>query len=278
MESTLNAPFAQPLAGGRRERGRPSAVSALGKITAAGSVALGGLLTYMMAAVFKELIPPMAIFVVLAIGVAAAIATGKRWAPGLGAALAVLLAGLLIIPAAAEIGYGLTHPGDPMFALLVVLLPLLAVTAAAGIAATVQNYHYADTDRRAPRWIAAGLVGIAGACAGAIAVGAIPQATTAGVSPAVLASLPSLRAKGFAFEETVLHAKVGETVALRLENADPASHMFDVDELGVHAPIPVGQSGLALFKPTQPGTYTFYCTPHFDKATGEGMKGTLVVE
>lgn len=26
----------------------------------------------------------------------------------------------------------------------------------------------------------------------------------------------------------------------------------------------------------QPGT--FYCTPHYDRATGEGTKGTLIVE
>jgi plastocyanin len=42
--------------------------------------------------------------------------------------------------------------------------------------------------------------------------------------------------------------------------------------------MPSGQSSLALFRPTAPGTYTFYCMPHFDKTTGEGMRGTLIVE
>jgi hypothetical protein len=55
-------------------------------------------------------------------------------------------------------------------------------------------------------------------------------------------------------------------------------HSFDVDEFGVHAPIPSGQSSPALFKPEAPGTYTFYCAPHYDKATGRGMKGMLIVE
>ena len=69
-------------------------------------------------------------------------------------------------------------------------------------------------------------------------------------------------------------------VALRLENTDGASHSFDVDELNVHALMPGGKSSLALFKPTKPGTYTFYCgiPGHYNKATGEGMHGTLIVE
>ena len=38
------------------------------------------------------------------------------------------------------------------------------------------------------------------------------------------------------------------------------------------------KSNVALFKPTQSGTYTFYCHPHADKAARAGMVGTLVVE
>jgi plastocyanin len=30
--------------------------------------------------------------------------------------------------------------------------------------------------------------------------------------------------------------------------------------------------------PTQPGTYTFYCQPHADKAAYTGMVGALIVE
>ena len=38
--------------------------------------------------------------------------------------------------------------------------------------------------------------------------------------------------------------------------------------------------GALLFwrKPTEPGTYTFYCRPHADKAARTGMVGTLIVE
>ncbi len=42
--------------------------------------------------------------------------------------------------------------------------------------------------------------------------------------------------------------------------------------------MPPGETGVALFRADKPGTYTFYCAPHYDKKTGEGMKGTLIVE
>ena len=67
-------------------------------------------------------------------------------------------------------------------------------------------------------------------------------------------------------------------VALRLVNDDNEGHSFDVDELGVHALIPAGKPGVALFKAGAPGTYLYYCAPHYDKATGEGMQGRLIVE
>ena len=88
-----------------------------------------------------------------------------------------------------------------------------------------------------------------------------------------------MTAHNLAFDQTELHARVGETVALRLEDGDPSTpHTFTIDELGVDVPINPGQDSLALFRPTQPRTYTFYCAPHYDRATGQGMHGTLVVD
>jgi plastocyanin len=73
-------------------------------------------------------------------------------------------------------------------------------------------------------------------------------------------------------------AKVGETVVLRLDNVDTTTHHLDIDEFNVHAFMPPGKSNVALFKPTQPGVYRFYCAPHANKAAGTGMVGTLIVE
>src|SRR5262249_14081328 len=114
---------------------------------------------------------------------------------------------------------------------------------------------------------------------GALLVAAIVQGRdSSGVSEEMLAQLPALRAKAAEFEQRELHARVSQAVALRLENADGQGHSFDIDELNVHAQMPGGKPGLALFTPSTPGTYIFYCALHYNKQTGQGMKGTLIVE
>lgn len=42
--------------------------------------------------------------------------------------------------------------------------------------------------------------------------------------------------------------------------------------------MPGNSDSLALFKADTPGTYIFYCAPHYNKASGSGMHGTLIVE
>jgi plastocyanin len=256
-------------------------------LTAGATAILGALLFYMMGAIIKELVPPIAGFGALAlVAGAVVVAVRRRWTPLLGSVVALLLGLLLIVPAWTEITHALGSPNDPMFGVLTVLFPALAVAFLGGIGATVQNYLRPAGAARAPaisapapRWLAAGLVALVGVIVGANAVAAIPQkGAAASVSPEALASLPAVSTKGFAFEQPEVRVRAGELVALRLENADQAPHSFDVDELSVHAPIPVGQSGVAIFRPSAPGTYTFYCAPHFDKASGQGMKGTLIVQ
>ncbi len=66
--------------------------------------------------------------------------------------------------------------------------------------------------------------------------------------------------------------------ALRLENRAAVGHSFDLDELDVHVPMPSESKRLALFSADEPGTYTFYCALHYNKVSGEGMHGTLIVE
>ncbi len=112
---------------------------------------------------------------------------------------------------------------------------------------------------------------------GASLVAAIPPSdATAGVSAKALAQLPALVAGRNSFSQAELHARVGETVALRLENSDTQAHYFDIDTLNVHVSIPTGNPALALFTPTTPGTYTFYC--HVPGHREAGMVGTLVVK
>ena len=251
-------------------------LATLGKLAAGALVGLGLEFGYAQI-VFGGFDPMLTGVATAMLIVGGVVAMGWRWAPALGALLALVIGGMLLVPAAGEIVFSLTHPTDSLFILMVLLLPLLALAIAAGIGATVQNYRSAD--RRTPRGLPTALTALAGLIAGAVLIGVIAKPTDAvGVTPEVLAGLPSVTLE--AYNKGEVRVKAGEMVALRLENADGASHSFDVDELNVHALMPGGKSSLALFKPTKPGAYTFYCgiPGHYDKATGEGMHGTLIVE
>jgi uncharacterized cupredoxin-like copper-binding protein len=251
-------------------------LAALGKLTAGALVGLGIVFGYAQT-VFGGFDPMMTGVAVAMLIVAGVVAVGWRWAPALGALLALAIGGMLLAPAAGEIAFSLSHPTDSLFILMVLLLPLLAVAIVAGASATVQNYRSAE--RRTPRGLPIAITALAGVVAGAALVGLIAKPTdSVGVAPEVLASLPGVTLE--AYNSGEVRVKAGETVALRLENIDGVSHSFDVDELNVHALMPGGRSSLALFKTAKPGTYTFYCgiPGHYDKATGQGMHGTLIVE
>ena len=250
-------------------------LATMGKLTIGALVGIAAMLGYAQT-LFGGFDPVMTGFAVVFLVVAGVIAVGWRWAPALGALMALLLAGGLLGPAITEIAFSLTHPSDfGTFSLLAVLLPLLAIALGGGAAATVQNYR--GGARRAPRWLSPALIALGGLVAGAILVAAAPLPGN-GVSPEVLNGLQVVTLDKFGNGE--IHVKAAETVALRLENADGVGHAFAIDELNLDAPMPGNKSSLALFKATKPGTYTFYCSipGHYNKATGEGMTGKLIVE
>jgi plastocyanin len=245
--------------------------SALGRLNVA---ALGGVavvLIYLSAAFFGfELMP--AVVIALCLACAGLIFTGWRWAP-----LPGLLPGLAM-PAMFG-SFLLADPASAPFLPGLLLVGFGALVGISGIAGTIQNYRRPADKRPLPRWIALAAALIAGLLVGAELVALAPRpAASAGISPEVLATLPSLAGQNYTFSQRELRVKAGETVALRLENADPEAHWFEVDELNIHAPMPAGQAGVALFRPTTPGAFTFYCMPHYNKATGQGMSGTLIVE
>lgn len=261
MATTMTQPATRPRA----------ALSALTKLTAAAVAGLALVIVELLLLVFGFDMMPAAIAAVCVI-LAGLMFTGWRWAP--------LLAALPGVAIPAMFGpFLLADAGSPAYLPGLLLVGIGALATVSGIAATIQNYRRAAGERALPRWAPIYAAVLAGAVLGASLISFQPKpAPSAGVSPDVLQSLPGLVGKNFDFDQHEIRVKAGETVALRLQNADPEGHMFDIDELNVHAPIPVGQTGLAIFKPTKPGTYTFYCAPHYDKATGEGMHGTLIVE
>ena len=256
-------------------RGRArTPLAALGKLTVVGLIGIGLALIYLQAAMIGMIIPPLAVFTVISFVVAGVVAIGWRWAPLLGALWSVFI----IAGNSAEIAYSLGHPTEVRgFAFALFIVAVAAIGLVGGIGATVQNYR--SSERQTPRALPLGLTLLAGLLIGAVTVASVAAGgVNAGVSPEMLASLPALTTANFVFDQQEIRVQAGETVALRLENGDSEGHSFDIDQFGVHTPMPSGEASLALFKPSQPGTYTFYCAPHYNKETGEGMKGTLIVE
>jgi heme/copper-type cytochrome/quinol oxidase subunit 2 len=246
-------------------------LAALGKLTLIGLVGLGLCLAYLQAAIIGMLIPPLAVFTVVSLVIAGVVGTGWRWAPALGTLWSIFI----IVGNTEEITYNLAHPNNTQqFNFTVVILAVAVVGVVAGISAAVQNYRSAE--RSTPGVLPFALTALVALCLGAILVAAVPQGgASAGVSAEALSGLPALTVASSAFDQQEIHAKVGETIALRLDNRDSEGHSFDIDELNVHAPMPAGQNGLALFKPTRPGTYTFYCGIPAHRSF---MVGKLVVE
>lgn len=229
--------------------------------------------TVLQALILRSLIPPLAIIMALTLVVASICITRWRWAPH----LAVLWCVLSVVPGLEPYYLNLTNPAATgVFIATLLSLALLLVTIVASVAAMTYGDRQV-AEGRAPRWLRGFLIGLVTFVVGASLVAAIPQDATAGVSPEALSALPALKTKDFAFDQPEIRAKVGETVALRLDNADTSMHYLDIDELNVHASMPAGKSSVAIFKPTRAGTFTFYCRPHADKAAGTGMLGKLIV-
>jgi plastocyanin len=212
--------------------------------------------------------------------IAGLVAWRRRWTPALGAFLSFAL----FVEGSIFLGDTLRQPASAAdFAFGAIFLASALVGLIAGVGATVQNYRAVRNrpfvDQAAPGWAYPFVIALAALVVGGSVTTAIqPRGTLPGVSPEALAELPALTTKDYLFTQPEIRAKVGETVALRLDNADTSTHYLDIDELNVHAIMPTGKPNLALFKPTQPGTYTFYCHPHANKDTGEGMVGKLIVE
>jgi len=224
-------------------------------------------------ALVRLLIPPLLIIMALTLLIAVVCVTRWRWAP----LLAVLWSVASIIPGLEPYTSNLAHPAEtPGFIATLVGLALSIIIVIAGVAATVAGERRV-AEGYAPRWLRGFLIGTAAFVLGASLIAAIPQAeATAGVSPEALAQLPALATANYRFDPAELRARVGQTVTLRLENHDAGAHSFDIDELNVHTRMPAGKPALALFTPSTPGTYTFYCGVPGHRESG--MVGTLIVE
>src|SRR4029453_8278795 len=158
--------------------------------------------------------------------VAGIVASRLRWAPALGA----LLGGLLLLDAYVFLTDLLIRPDTAFnFAFAAIFFATAIVGLVAGAGATIQNYRAPRSrpflDPPAPRSAYPALLALLALLVGGILTTAIqPRGSLPGVSPEALAQLPALTAKDGAFEQPEIRAKVGETVALRLQNAGTLTH------------------------------------------------------
>lgn len=242
----------------------------LSRLTIAALIGLALSLVFFQVLLMRAFDPPLSVFAALMLLAALLVRTPRRWAPLVGA----LLAALVVVGNSRVVLYDLTHPETGLnFRFMVVAVALSLVGCVGGLGASIQRFRGSTT--ATPRGWGVALAALVGLCAGALLIGALPRAGGTGVAPALLAQLPALTTPGMHFDQTELHAQVGEPVAMRLANTHGAPHSFDIDELNVHVPAAGGQEGLVLFVPEQAGTYTFYCgVPGHREA---GMLGTLVV-
>jgi plastocyanin len=260
-----------PLAAARTQERRR--LSPLRMVTIAGLVGNVVVNIVLQVLVVRELIVPLSIILALTLVIAGIVASRWRWAP----LLAVLWCIVSVIPGLEPYTYNLMHPSETgKFIATLLGLSLLFVAVVAGVAATVAGERQVAAGY-VPRWLRGFLIGLAAFVLGASLVATIPPSdATAGVSAEALAQLPALGASHDLFDHKELRAKAGEVIALRLENSDAIGHFFDIDELNVHVAMPSGKPSIALFTPTTPGTYTFYC--HVPGHREAGMVGTLIVE
>lgn len=251
-----------------------AALSSQSKLTVGLLTGVTALLIFAQALIFGGFDIIVSVIALVPLIAAGVILVGWRWAPLLGTLVFGLLLALLAM-GGGEIAYTFAHPGSLMFSFFIATIAVVLGGLAASISAAIQNYR--GDSRAMPRALPVSVAVVIGLVIGAGVVGAIPQAgESAGINPETLAALPAVTIENF--DNGEIHVKAGETAALRLENPDGVAHAFVIDELGVAAPMPAGKNSLALFKPAKPGRYTFYCTPHYDKASGQGMHGTLIVE
>jgi plastocyanin len=243
----------------------------------ASTLGLSGVLAYVL---FSAVGAPEVATTIGCIGFAIAglIVALRRWAPALGTVFALLALLLVVAPAPDDVARALVQPTDPLYLPLVFLFPLVVLGGVSGVAAAVQHLRRTRQGRTRPSWFLPLIAAAFTASLCGMALGALPRSASDSISANTLASLPELRTSNFAFDTTELHVVAGQTVALRLVNTDNTTHTFTIDELGVDVPILPGDGNVAVFRPTQPGTYVFYCKPHYDRTTGQGMHGTLVVE
>jgi hypothetical protein len=223
--------------------------------------------------------------IVMVTGLAAgAVAARWRWAPLLGAGVALIFS---VLPLAMQqTTYQLTHPAQFMsFSLMVLGLACALVAIVAGVGATLRNYRGGGGEPGLPRWAGLSLSGLAGIVVGMVLVSlmvtAVPQ--TGAVSPSSTGE-PAVHMTADNFAQNVVLVPLGSHLLIVADSS--VEHVLAYgrwDTSGV--PHPLVEPGAPALHPmvmtggsmeigpwTTAGVYHLYCTIH------HGMNLTIVVQ
>ena len=102
-----------------------------------------------------------------------------------------------------------------------------------------------------------------------------PTSTLAPIAPGSQTKTFTVTASNFSFAPNEIKVKRGDTVVIKLENAD-GFHDWVLDEFNVRTPkINGGESSTVQFTADKTGTFEYYCSVGTHRQMG--MKGNLVV-
>ena len=231
----------------------------------------------------RTVVLPLLAFAIVALIAAGLIATGVRWAPLLGAFVALVIASIVLaVPLASS---ALLHPATNLFrfGVLVIQFACALTAVVAGVAATIQNYNKVTWG--SPRWLRSGLAGLTGLVVGMILVAMVvavnPQS---GPASATTNGMPTLHMAGSNFLTNVVLVPKGSKLLLvdddsvdhLLQNGSWAANGLPQSRVEPGAPVVRGldlKGGSAQIGPfTTAGVYHVYCTIH------RGMNLTVVVQ
>lgn len=226
-------------------------------VVRSGMALAAGFIVLMVLARFP--IPPLAIYVILVAGGLAL----RRRKPTAGVVMVGVSTLLIFALNAPALISNLSRPADPVDFTLSVLGLAAALCTAVAIVPAVRRAR-GSTISRAVSVVAVTAVALA-------LVGSSLARLTTVESVAALPTDTEVAIAQTTFPEAV-SVDAGD-IGLFVDNQDPYSHTFTIDELGVNTELVAGANQRVEFS-AEPGEYPFYCAI----PGHEFMEGTLVVE
>jgi plastocyanin len=190
----------------------------------------------------------------------------RRWARVSGVAAAVISLGLFYM------AFGVFQPFSPvefLVGLAYLLGMILAFTGGIrAIRAGGRGQHTTSGGDRLLRRVVLSVIGVA---AIASVVGFAFNRTTVDATEASGATLITMEKMEF----DPSGSSVSAAGRLLLHNADPFTHDFTLDALGIQVVVGPGSEAVVNLGTAAPGTYSFVCS--FHSSGGDGMVGTLTI-